>query len=311
MKKIIIISILCLMGIQGFSQQDPQYSLYMFNPLAVNPGYAGSREVLSGVLVHRSQWLGLEGSPTTQAFSINAPLANKKMGLGLQIVNDIIGAHTTQTLKGTYVYRLKLGKGKLAFGLTGGVVNYNYDWSAVEYKDDGDAVPENANENFMLPTVDFGLYFNTQTLYAGFSAEHLNRSSYGLNSTEQPSLNGDLSSSGASQEINLTATFGKAFVLNNNLVLKTSTLLRLTNSAMSVDINAGFLIKKKILFGATLRQNAFILMTELNLSKYLRMGVAYDVNASKSADLSAGSLEVFLGYDLGLFKSKVVSPRYF
>ena len=115
MKKIVLISMLCMMGLQGFSQQDPQYSLYMFNPLGVNPGYAGSREVLSAVLIHRSQWIGMDGAPETQVLSINTPLKNKKMGLGLQIVNDNIGAHTNQTLKATYAYRLKMGRGKLAF----------------------------------------------------------------------------------------------------------------------------------------------------------------------------------------------------
>ena len=310
MRKIIGVSILCLLGFQGLSQQDPQYSLYMFNPLAVNPGYAGSRELLSGVLVHRNQWVGLKGSPKTQAFSLNAPLLNKKMGLGLQIINDIIGAHTTQSLKGTYVYRIKMGNGKLAFGLTGGVINYNYDWNAVEYKDEGDAVPANANENFMLPTIDFGLYYNTQTLYAGFAAEHLNQSSYGFQSGGQQELNNS-SGSGSKQTLNLTATFGKAFILNQNLIVKASTLFRYANASGSMDLNLGFLIKNKVLFGASIRQNAIIVMTEINLSKNLRMGIAYDLNGGSSAELSTGSLEVFLGYDLGLFKSKVISPRYF
>jgi type IX secretion system PorP/SprF family membrane protein len=310
MRKIVTITILCLLGGQGFSQQDPQYSLYMFNPLTVNPGYAGSRELLSTVLVHRSQWIGLEGSPKTQAFAINAPLNNKKMGLGLQIINDIVGAHTTQSLKGTYVYRIKMGNGKLGFGLTGGVINYHYDWNAVEYKDEGDAVPTNANENFMLPTIDFGLYYNTQTLYAGFAAEHLNQSTYGFKSGVQQGLDNS-SGSEAKQTLNFTATFGKAFVLNRNLVLKASALFRLANSSGSLDLNLGFLIKNKILFGASIRQSAIILMTELKLSKNLRMGIAYDMSGGNSADLSTGSLEVFLGYDLGLFKSKVVSPRYF
>ncbi|HRN42181.1 MAG TPA: type IX secretion system membrane protein PorP/SprF, partial [Vicingus sp.] len=81
MKKILLILTL-LTALKGFAQQDPQYSLYMFNPLGVNPGYAGSREALSGVLVHRSQWVGLEGAPVTQAFSVNSPLKIRSMGVG-------------------------------------------------------------------------------------------------------------------------------------------------------------------------------------------------------------------------------------
>ena len=158
MKKLTLIFLLFMAAMQGFAQQDPQYSLYMFNPLGVNPGYAGSRELLSGVLIHRSQWVGLDGAPETQALAINTPMKNKKMGLGLQIINDKIGPRTTQTLSASYAYRLKLGSGKLAFGLRGGIVNYSYDWNKIEYKDDEDAIPTTANESFMLPTFDFGMY---------------------------------------------------------------------------------------------------------------------------------------------------------
>ncbi len=297
---------LCVIGLQGFSQQDPQYSLYMFNPMAVNPAYAGSREVLSGVLVHRSQWIGLKGAPETQVLAINSPLRNKKMGLGLQIINDKIGAHTTQTLKATYAYRLKMGKGKLAFGLSGGVINYSYDWAKVDYKDAGDVVPETSNESFMLPTVDFGIYYNTKTMYLGVGAEHLNQSSFGLEQDVATT-----STVAAKQYVNITGTFGKAFVLSDNLVLKTSLLLRLADAAGSIDINGGVLIKHKIFFGASLRPNALIVMSELNLTKDLRMGVGYDIDRSEVGKSSTGSLEIFVGYDVGLFKSKVISPRYF
>jgi len=298
--------VLCVIGLQGFSQQDPQYSLYMFNPMAVNPAYAGSREVLSGVLVHRSQWIGLKGAPETQVLAINSPLRNKKMGLGLQIINDKIGAHTTQTLKATYAYRLKMGKGKLAFGLSGGVINYSYDWAKVDYKDAGDVVPETSNESFMLPTVDFGIYYNTKTMYLGVGAEHLNQSSFGLEQDVATT-----STVAAKQYVNITGTFGKAFVLSDNLVLKTSLLLRLADAAGSIDINGGVLIKHKIFFGASLRPNALIVMSELNLTKDLRMGVGYDIDRSEVGKSSTGSLEIFVGYDVGLFKSKVISPRYF
>tara|TARA_B100000809_G_scaffold112084_1_gene110609 strand:- start:6269 stop:7189 length:921 start_codon:yes stop_codon:yes gene_type:complete len=306
MKRIILIIVLCVIGLQGFSQQDPQYSLYMFNPMAVNPAYAGSREVLSGVLVHRSQWIGLKGAPETQVLAINSPLRNKKMGLGLQIINDKIGAHTTQTLKATYAYRLKMGKGKLAFGLSGGVINYSYDWAKVDYKDAGDVVPETSNESFMLPTVDFGIYYNTKTMYLGVGAEHLNQSSFGLEQDVATT-----STVAAKQYVNITGTFGKAFVLSDNLVLKTSLLLRLADAAGSIDINGGVLIKHKIFFGASLRPNALIVMSELNLTKDLRMGVGYDIDRSEVGKSSTGSLEIFVGYDVGLFKSKVISPRYF
>ena len=314
MKKIVLITILIAGFFQAFAQQDPQYSLYMFNPLAVNPAYAGSREVLSGVLVHRSQWVGLDGAPETQAFAINSPLRNKKMGLGLQIVNDKIGPKTTQNITAVYAYRLQLGRGKLAFGLKGGIINYNFNWNKIEYKDEGDAIPEQSSNGFLIPTFDFGMYYNTRTLYAGIAAEHLNQSSFNFaesDSTVSTNLNSG-TSRGSKKGINFIGTVGKAFVLNDNFVLKTSALVRMANESGNIDVTAGVLIKNKILFGASYRSSgAIIFMTELNISKNLRMGIAYDVDGSKVASSTSGSFEVFLGYDVGLFKSKVVSPRYF
>ncbi len=305
MKKILIITILIVGSLQTFAQQDPQYSLYMFNPLGVNPGYAGSREVLSAVLVHRSQWIGLEGAPETQALAINTPLKNKKMGLGLEIVNDKIGPKTTQTLAATYAYRLKLGRGKLAFGLSGGVLNYNYDWNKIEYKEEDDIIPTTASESFMKPTIDFGIYYNTRTFYLGAAVDHINEAQFNLLSSQ------DTSVSNARTYANLTVTAGKAFVLNDNLVLKTSTLFRITNAAGNLDLNASLLIKNKVLFGLSLREHTLVLMSELNISKNLRMGVAYDLDGSDLTKSSSGSFEIFVGYDVGLFKSKVISPRYF
>ncbi len=314
MKKITLIILLFTGFGQTFAQQDPQYSLYMFNPLAVNPAYSGSREVLSAVLVHRSQWVGLDGAPETQAFAINSPLRNKKMGLGFQVVNDKIGPKTTQNITAAYAYRLKLGRGKLAFGLKGGIINYNYDWNKIEYKEQGDAVPEQSSTGFLIPTFDFGMYYNTRTFYLGAAAEHLNQSSFNFaesDSIVSESLNSG-SSRGSKQGINFIGTVGKAFVLNDNFVLKTSALARLANESANVDVTAGVLIKNRVLFGASYRSTgAIIFMTELNISKNLRAGLAYDVDGSKVAASTSGSFEIFVGYDVGLFKSKVVSPRYF
>ena len=306
MKKTLLIILLLAGTLQTFSQQDPQYSLYMFNPLGVNPGYAGSREVLSAVLVHRSQWIGLEGAPETQALAINTPLKNKKMGVGLQIVNDKIGPKTVQTFTLAYAYRLKLGRGKLAFGLSAGILNYNYDWNKIEYKDEDDVIPNTAAESFMLPTFDFGIYYNTRTMYFGIALDHINRAQFNL-IEGQDSINSD-----ARVYSNFTATFGKAFVVSDNLIIKTSLLTRLALGAGNIDINSSILFKNKILFGVTLRTSgALVFMTEINLSKNLRMGIAYDIDGSKVARSTSGSFEVFVGYDVGLFKSKVVSPRYF
>ncbi len=46
--KIILGFISCFaIGTAANAQQDPQFSQYMFNTMAINPAYAGSRDVLN------------------------------------------------------------------------------------------------------------------------------------------------------------------------------------------------------------------------------------------------------------------------
>jgi type IX secretion system PorP/SprF family membrane protein len=70
-----------LISMNSTAQQDPQYTHYMFNTLSVNPAYAGQRETLSVVGLHRSQWVGVDGAPITQSLSIHSPLRNERVGI--------------------------------------------------------------------------------------------------------------------------------------------------------------------------------------------------------------------------------------
>ena len=152
MKKYFTITI-CLFAITFCKgQQDPQYSQYMFNQMAINPGYAGSKEALSTTLLFRSQWTGIDGAPTTQTFSIHSPLRKKKVGLGLTIVTDQIGPKKSSGVLGAYSYRIPLGKGKLSFGLRLGVYNYIYDWSKIDYKDQADVYNTKNQTSIIVPT---------------------------------------------------------------------------------------------------------------------------------------------------------------
>lgn len=307
MRRVLVIFIM-LTALKGFAQQDPQYSLYMFNPLGVNPGYAGSREALSGVLVHRSQWVGLEGAPVTQAFSVNSPLKIRSMGVGLNVTNDKIGPKSIITATAVYAYRIKVGAGKLAFGLRGGIQNYNYNWDMIEYKDKEDQIPNTAVGSFVIPTFDFGLYYNTNSFYAGLALEHMNEAQYSFTKSMVNTENG------AQVYSHITGTIGKAFVINNELVLKTSTLIRSDRQGNgNIDVNGSILINKTIQFGLTLNtRKSIIILAEYNINRNFRLGYAYDHNFSALTQTTgSGSHEIFVGYDFNLSKTRVTSPRYF
>jgi type IX secretion system PorP/SprF family membrane protein len=88
-------------GIVGFSQQLPQYSQYMFNKIAYNPGVTGTTNgICVGGLI-RQQWVGFKETnaagnsfnvaPETYVFTINAPVKALRGGLGGTIIQDKIG----------------------------------------------------------------------------------------------------------------------------------------------------------------------------------------------------------------------------
>jgi hypothetical protein len=61
-------------GIVGFSQQLPQYSQYMFNKIAYNPGVTGTTNgICVGGLI-RQQWVGFK--ETNAAMKYNSSIDN-------------------------------------------------------------------------------------------------------------------------------------------------------------------------------------------------------------------------------------------
>lgn len=288
------------------AQQDPQFSQYMFNPLMINPAYAGSRENLSFALFVRDQWTGFPGAPKTQTLSVHSPLKNKKMGLGLNIVGDQIGPKKSTAILGTYAYRIKLGKGKLSFGLRGGLVKYDINWAEVDFKDQTDNYAMNGVDSKTLPTFDFGMYYYGKSFYAGLSVNHLNEPVYGIKSD----------SSGSDQAMlrkHSFLTVGKAFILSENVVFKPSFLIKTVEGAPgSLDVNASFLINKTLWLGASLRSGSGIaFIFEYNITDKFRAGYAYDLTMNKLKYHSQGSHEIFIGYDFNIFQTKTLSPRYF
>ena len=171
--------VLLFATISGNAQQDPQYTQYMYNTLTVNPAYTGSTGSLEAVLLHRSQWTGIDGAPETQAFTIHTPLANEKVGLGLSAVRDKIGPSDELQLEGNFSYTLGLDYDKkLAFGLKAGMRMFNVDWTKGRYYDPMDALLNNNINNEIKPSLGAGVYYYTDKWYMGFSVPNFITGNY-------------------------------------------------------------------------------------------------------------------------------------
>lgn len=302
----IVIFIACV-GKQAMAQQEAMYTQYMFNTLAINPAYAGSRNVTSATALYRSQWVGIQGAPTTATFSIDAPIDNKKIGLGLQVFNDRLGITNTTGAFGSYAFRIRLGKGLLAMGLQAGASQYRADFTSVNLGSDN--TPDQAfSTNVNKTLVDFGvgLYYSTDKFYLGLSSPQLlNNQLHNFTVQNNNSFDG--------QAMHLFLATGYVFPLNDDLHLKPSILIKYVKGApIEGDLNATLWIRDILGIGAQYRTEADISgMVEFQVSPQIRLGYSYDRSTTPLVQFNSGSHEIMIRYEFGSTKGKILSPRYF
>ena len=166
--------------IEGFSQQDPHYTQYMYNMSVMNPAYAGSKENLSMGLLYRKQWVEIEDAPTTATF-FGHTRAGKNVGLGLSVISDKIGPVEENNIYGDFSYTLNLGEEhRLAFGLKAGVTLHKVGLFSDVYNTLPDAndpaFSENTSNAYL--NIGSGLFYYTNKYYLGFSVPNIIKSKH-------------------------------------------------------------------------------------------------------------------------------------
>jgi type IX secretion system PorP/SprF family membrane protein len=291
-------------GVGASAQQDPMYSQYMFNTLAFNPGYAGSADVFTIMALSRHQWVGFEGAPATQTFTLHSPLRKQDLALGFSAINDKIGPARQTSAYADFAYRIRTGEGtRLAFGLKGGVNMYQTDLASLTSVE---VDPANVSiRSQLLPNFGFGLYWHAQRYYVGLSVPKLLTNE--IDAVEGAAL------VTATEARHYFLIAGYVFDLDRDLKFKPSIMFRTVEGApLSLDINANFLLRERIWFGALYRLgNAFGVMGQYLINDQLRAGYAFDLTTTRIGAYNAGTHEIMLSYDLRFIKGRTISPRYF
>lgn len=286
------------------AQQDPQYSQYMFNTLAINPAYAGSRDVLSVTLLHRKQWV-ISGAPTSTTISADLPLLNEKIGLGMLVYNDQIGELSNKAAYFSYAQRLRLTKaGTLSLGITGGASFFTANLTNVSTFTPDDQVFASNIANKPKPNIGAGIYYSTDRWYMGASMPRVFTNSLG-----------DLEKyKKASEFRHYFLMAGFVTHLNSIMVLKPSMIGKAVSGApLQMDLNLNLWFYDKISIGGSYRTGDAILgMIEVIPTQGWRIGYAYDYTVSGLGNnLTSGSHEIMLRYEFASSTSKILSPRYF
>jgi len=311
MKKIYFILAFLLIHTLGYSQQDPQYTQYMYNMNVVNPAYTTNNLGIINVgALYRSQWKNAVGSPETLSFFTHIPVTNK-IETGISFITDKIGDGVLKenNIYADFSYTLKLNKNNnLALGLKAGFTNFETNFNGFvlpEFQDDN---AFNENSNTMFPNIGIGAFYNTNNWYVGASAPNL------LN-TKHLESNSGISAIG-SEKIHVFFTGGYVYELNRNLKIKPSFLMKAVGGApLSIDGAINVLFNNKFEGGISYRVgDAISGLFNIKATPMLRIGYAYDYTLSNLGNFNAGTHEIFVLFDLDLFglkKGYDKSPRFY
>lgn len=318
--KAISILTLSLLGTVIHAQQDAQYTQYMYNTININPAYAGTRDVLSIVALHRNQWVGIDGAPQTGTLSINTPItSDKKLGLGVSLVHDDI--EPSKEVYGTIdvSYRIDVSdNAKLSFGLKGGVNWLNSSLTRLELMNNQNAASGNGdaafsqNINMLQPNIGAGVYYYTDKTYFGLSVPNFLQSDH-FDSVQDANQN--VRTVLSEERMHFYGILGHVFTLSNNVKLKPAGLVKMVLGApLQVDASLNALLFDTLTIGAAYRWDAAISgLIGVNINKNLMFGFAYDREITElgNTDLNIGSFEFMLRYDVRRQFKPLISPRFF
>lgn len=287
----------------SFAQQDAQYTQYMYNTININPAYAGSRGVMSIFGLHRTQWVGLEGAPTTNAFSLNTPLNNSNLGVGLSFVNDKIGPTNENNISADVSYTVQTSETyKLSFGLKASGNIFSLDRNKLNPADPADDYLQAVNSEFS-PNLGAGIYVHSDKLYFGLSVPNF----------LQDKKYSDNDYAVFQERMNVYAIGGYVFDLSPDIKFKPAFLTKMvTGAPLQLDLSGNFLFFDKLMIGGAYRWDAAAsALAGFQITDGLFIGYSYDMETTRLKHYNSGSHEVFLRFELFNKVSKMVSPRFF
>lgn len=302
MKRTFLFFTLMFSCCSALAQQDSQFTQYMYNTININPAYAGSRGVLSIFGLHRAQWVGFDGAPTTNAFSVNTPLNKSNLGLGMSFINDQIGPTSNNTISADVSYTIQTSETyKLSFGLKASGTVFNLDVNKLN--------PEVAEPNLQNYSSEFspnfgaGLYFHSDKLYFGVSVPNfLQNTKYNDNAVTV-----------FTEKMTFYTIGGYVFDFSSDVKFKPAFLTKIVAGApVQLDVSGNFMFYNKFMLGASYRYEAAISgMAGFQVSEGLFIGYGYDRETTNLQNYNAGSHEIFVRFELFRNVKKMVSPRFF
>ncbi|RAV97718.1 PorP/SprF family type IX secretion system membrane protein [Pseudochryseolinea flava] len=294
MKKLILSFLFSGSMLALYAQQDPIYAQYLLNPIVINPAHAGVNNNLTLNASYRTQWTALEGQPKTLHINGSISLAENRIGIGVNITQDKLGAVTNGEFNGVVSYRLHLGNQRfISFGMQAGVMNFKNDYSALTpYDVDDPAFSDNGSATRF--NIGAGVIFRTKKLTLGLSVPRM-----------LPATIKTQSGSFAVYKQHYYLFAGYAIEANPNLCVQPTVLLRKVEGASSsVDLGVNFHfhhLHTAGLFTRNLKSCGVLLQTRVK--ERLRFGYVFEIPVTKNTITGFTTHEFTVGLLLAVLKN--------
>ena len=305
-KNNLLCALLCFCSSFGYSQQIPQFSQYMFNQTVYNPASVGTLSGINVEVAARNQWLRIEGLPLTQSIALHTPVPLFRGGVGVSVVNDMMGAQRNTSASVMYAYQQTLGaKSYLSIGIQAGIMQAglqgdklispsgNYQGGIIDHQDA--LLPINTQQA-ILPNLGLGIQYQTKQLQIGIATHQL--------------LGGKANWQTPTQSVNFLfkqhylAQAAYNFNIGDNILLTPSLLFKTDLNSYQLDANLMACFNKKIWAGASFRGynnntiDAAIAMVGWQATRRLFVSQSYDISLSGLRTYNSGSLETMLRYNI-------------
>jgi len=316
-KKGFLLQIIILAAINTtWGQQEALTTQYMYNKLVINPAFQSNESKGSVNIMARDQWLGFDGSLTSQVLSLALPVLSKNTQFGINVKRYSFGITKVNAVGLNYSYGVKTGSGFLSGGLEVGFRNYMFDYTdsrlvASQGIDIDPSIPKSAiNRNNL--NLGLGIYYRTEKFYLGVSSPYV--FSNALFFDQNTVLSGEFKQ--------ILAMTGYQFKLNSGISLLTQSLVKLsTDLPFDLDVNANLIWKSKVEFGTGYRLGgntnglgeSLIINGGFHIYNDLFIGLAYDYPLSDLRSVTVGNVELIARYQFERKKSnfKGFNPRFF
>jgi type IX secretion system PorP/SprF family membrane protein len=319
MKKILLIFFTIVLSFKfSFAQKDTQFSNNSFNHIIYNPAYLGvnNKWNVSGLL--RTQWNGLNGSPSVSAFSLDFPfrIIRSHHGFGITFAKNEFGSDLKQkntTIAINYAIKMNVLGGVCSIGIRNGFINQifkgkgdipsgsdkDFQRSLIQETIKGDGVFDETNLVFYL---GLGLFYTKNDFYLGLSIDHLFEPSFFQMNDFDMKLK---------RQYNISTGFTYSFANRWDIAPSLLAVSNLDFYQVTGGMNCIF--DKHYWMGVLYRQDdAVSINIGIGFKNGMKFAYAYDLGVSEFSKKSNGSHELVgtYSFDITIRKQKYSSVRF-